>query len=616
VVPESVPFHAAEAAVSELHLAPGFSIPAEQVATQTFAILAKRGAGKTGAAAVMAEEMHAAGVPFVVVDPVGSWWGLRSSVDGKKQGLPIPILGGHHGDVPLERGSAELVADLIIDETLSCVLDVSALESEAAKRQFLAAFADRLFRQKGRPGKDAPLHLFLEEADDYAPQRAGRDVAKCLGAFQRIVKQGRARGLGATMITQRSAVLNKDLLTQIETLIVLRTTSPQDRKAIGEWVSVHGQAKELLGSLHELKDGEAWIWSAWLNRVERIRFRRRSTYDSGATPTLAARRAPATLADIDLGALRDRMQATIERAQDEDPKALKKRIAELERQLEKGDAADDEYAALHQSIEQIETALASKRARIKDLEEYVAKLTDRMAEGRDLIVGARGLIVHADELLRNGVGPPLPPPESGDIRTSHATARRVRKTPEKPGPKRETSAVRGYGSPGEVQVDLGSTPRRMLEAMRALSDLGVDEPERSTVAGWVGISTKSGTFRNYLSELRGAGVIEDVRAGGAIRLTRRGLDAAEPMSIPDIRTLHEIWYGKLGSTPAAMLRQLVGAYPRTLSREALAAAVGVSHTSGSFRNYLSELRRPGLIRDVHKGGDVAATELLFPEGLR
>jgi DDE superfamily endonuclease/Helicase HerA, central domain len=113
---------------ANLKLAPGLAIPAARVGTQTFRILAKRGAGKSNAAAVMAEEMFADGVPFVVVDPVGSWWGLRSSADGKHEGLPIPILGGHHGDVPLARGRAELVADLIVDENLSCVLDVSSLE--------------------------------------------------------------------------------------------------------------------------------------------------------------------------------------------------------------------------------------------------------------------------------------------------------------------------------------------------------------------------------------------------------------------------------------------------------------------------------------------------------
>jgi hypothetical protein len=75
-----------------LTIAKDLRLPAEAV-TQTFAILAKRGAGKTYTAAVMVEEMLKAGLPVVVGGPVGVWWGLRSSADGQQAGLPIVIMG-------------------------------------------------------------------------------------------------------------------------------------------------------------------------------------------------------------------------------------------------------------------------------------------------------------------------------------------------------------------------------------------------------------------------------------------------------------------------------------------------------------------------------------------
>lgn len=80
-------------------------LPAESV-THSFGLLAMRGAGKTNAARVLAEEMYDAGLPFVAIDPVGSWWGLRAGRDGKKAGgLAIPIFGGRHADLPLHRGA-------------------------------------------------------------------------------------------------------------------------------------------------------------------------------------------------------------------------------------------------------------------------------------------------------------------------------------------------------------------------------------------------------------------------------------------------------------------------------------------------------------------------------
>ena len=78
--------------MTTLRLSPDLSLPSNAI-TQTFGVLAVRGAGKTNLAVVMAEEMCRMGLPFVVVDPVGNWWGLRSSADGTGPGLPIAIFG-------------------------------------------------------------------------------------------------------------------------------------------------------------------------------------------------------------------------------------------------------------------------------------------------------------------------------------------------------------------------------------------------------------------------------------------------------------------------------------------------------------------------------------------
>src|SRR5574341_866316 len=240
----------------QLEVADKLSFPSS-VVTQTIGVLAVRGAGKTNACRVMAEEMYEAGLPFVAIDPVGSWWGLRSTRDGKKPGLAIPIFGGKHGDVPIGRDNGAVLAELIAAQSLSCVVDVSEFDSEAAKKQFLLEFAKKLFQKN-----EAPLHLFLEEADDYIPQRPMRDEAQLLRAWENIVKRGRARGLGITLLTQRSAAINKNVLTQIET-------------------------------------GEAWVWSPnFLKETKRVKFRLSHTFVSRQPPK-SAPKAAATLADVD-----------------------------------------------------------------------------------------------------------------------------------------------------------------------------------------------------------------------------------------------------------------------------------------------------------------------------
>ena len=74
-----------------IKIAEDLSLPLDFI-TQTCGILSVRGAGKSNCAAVMAEEMYRNELPFVVVDPVGSGYGLRASGDGKEAGLSIPIL--------------------------------------------------------------------------------------------------------------------------------------------------------------------------------------------------------------------------------------------------------------------------------------------------------------------------------------------------------------------------------------------------------------------------------------------------------------------------------------------------------------------------------------------
>ncbi len=162
--------------VEGLTLGPGLVLPVEAV-TETFAILAKRGAGKTYTAAVLVEEMMAAGLPVVIVDPVGVWWGLRSSADRTAEGLPVVIFGGDHADLPLAETAGELLADLVVDERVPAVLDLSTL-SKSAGRRFMTDFAERLYHRN----RD-PLHLVLDEADAFAPKRTDPGGQRLLGSW-------------------------------------------------------------------------------------------------------------------------------------------------------------------------------------------------------------------------------------------------------------------------------------------------------------------------------------------------------------------------------------------------------------------------------------------------
>jgi len=260
-----------------LQISPRLSLPLE-AATWVLSYVAKRGAGKTYDAAVQAEEMLKARIPVVVVDGMGIWWGLRVSADGEHAGLPVVVFGGEHADLPLVPEKAAEMAKAIVESNISCVLDLSVF-SHHISRKIVSAFLNELYRLNR-----VERHVFIEESDMFAPQKPLGDETVCLGAVDNFVRRGGNHNLGCTLITQRSAVLNKDILTQSDCLIVLRTLAPQDKKAIQAWVEEQTdedkeELKKWYDSLKSLENGEAWVWHPEKPVIfEKVTFRQRETF--------------------------------------------------------------------------------------------------------------------------------------------------------------------------------------------------------------------------------------------------------------------------------------------------------------------------------------------------
>src|SRR3990167_5265874 len=246
--------------------------------SKAFAILAKRGAGKTYTGAVMAEEFYKANIPFVVFDPIDVWWGLRLAANGKDKGLPIVVFGTEHADIPLDRDMGRKIAQAVVRENISCVISTFGIPGgKTAERHLIAEFSEELLRIV-----KTPIHVFIEEAHEFVPQRVFGGLGKTFNAVSNLVVMGRNRGIGVTLINQRAATVNKDVLTQLDTLLAFQNTSPQDRKALQDWVEYHsaeGDFEKFMKSLPSLPKGKGWVWSPeFLGKFERIEIRKRETF--------------------------------------------------------------------------------------------------------------------------------------------------------------------------------------------------------------------------------------------------------------------------------------------------------------------------------------------------
>lgn len=551
-----------------MNIANGLNLPSDSV-TKTFAIIAQRRKGKTYTANVMAEEMVDAGIPWVALDPTGAWWGLRSSASGKSPGLPVYVFGGDHGDLPLERTSGKMIADLVVEHPGWYVLDFSHFESKEAERQLATDFAERFYRRKGI--NKAPMHLFVDEADMFAPQRTPSGDQRMLGAFEAIVRRGGIRGIGTTLITQRAAVLNKNVLEQIDVLIALRTVGPNDRKAIAGYVEANGttqQQAELMNSIASLSLGEAWVWEPGSDLFQRVQIRKRHTFNSSATPDSNHPAPIATLAKVDLEQIRDQMSATIEKAKAEDPKELRKQIAELQKQLRQ---------RTPETIERVVT----KEVPILQNDEI-----SQLKSASESILEAAGQILKA--IGQYSAPRPLDPRKDAYIAPKTSTPRAT------------------------IFRETTESPNITGGAQRMLNVLGSRYPmtfTKSQLAALSKMSPRSGTFGTYMSLLRSNGLI--TQNGDQISLTEQGQEHVGDVSLIPQTTeeVIDMWRGNLTGGARRMFEVLTEAYPSALTKDELGEATEMSTRSGTFGTYMSMLRRNGLIEVSNN--EIRANESLF-----
>lgn len=233
-------------------------------------------------------------------------------------------MAGRAPTFPLHDAAGPVIGELITASGISAVLDMGQMR-KAEQARLVADLLDYLFTHNREP-----LWLVLEEADAFAPQQPMGDLTRVLGEVDRIARRGRNFGFRLISITQRPAKLNKDVLTQLSTLIALGVTSPQDRNAIKAWVDGNAdsdQAKEVYDSLAKLPVGEGWIWAPDHDLLERVKFPMIRTLDTSKTPKAGDSRITApVLASADLAKIAKQIEA-IQAAQNGKAKGGAKRSA-------------------------------------------------------------------------------------------------------------------------------------------------------------------------------------------------------------------------------------------------------------------------------------------------
>ncbi|MFT7616195.1 MAG: DNA helicase HerA-like ATPase [Candidatus Woesearchaeota archaeon] len=112
-----------------------------------------------------------------------------------------------------------------------------------------------LFEER-KKGRIPPFFCVIEEAHNYCPERSfGQSTASSI--IRTIASEGRKFGMGLAIISQRPARVDKSVLSQVSTQIILKVTNPNDLKAISN--SVEGITSDSEREIQNLAIGQALI---------------------------------------------------------------------------------------------------------------------------------------------------------------------------------------------------------------------------------------------------------------------------------------------------------------------------------------------------------------------
>lgn len=343
--------------------ASGETLPTEEILTGRSFAFGKSGSGKSNSASVVIEELLEDGHACLIVDTDGEYFGLKEEYE------VLHATGDTEGDIQVGPEHADKLATLALDQNVPVILDVSGFLDPEDADELVGKVARALFAKAKKLRK--PFLLVVEECHEYIPQSGGSGAAA--EHITRIAKRGRKHGLGLLGISQRPANVDKDVVTQGSLLVWHRLTYKNDT----------GVVRELYGSsvadaVEDLADGEAFVEADWHDELKRFTWRRKRTFDAGATPGLDETERP-ELRSINEDVLEEL------KAEGEAARSKEARIEELQEDLEA-------------AREQIEDIQADKE-RLEERNAWEDQMAERFFEGigagdldLDLDLGGEGSI--------------------------------------------------------------------------------------------------------------------------------------------------------------------------------------------------------------------------------
>jgi uncharacterized protein len=317
--------------------------------------------------------------------------------------------------------------------------------------------------------------------------------------------------------------------------------------------------------------------------LKRIHVRKRETFDSSATPKPGEEaKRPRSLAKLDLAALGEKIKAAADHAKENDPKELKRRIADLQKQLRERPAE----TVVETKIERVEVPVLKngqldKAHKLVDRLEAVATAAGGVARELAGVIGSK--LAAAPPIPRPAVPRPIPRPIP-------------RPSPQIPRP---LPTPRHNGDIGRLPIG----EEKVLAACIQYPD-GLRREQLTVLTGY-----KRSSRDAYIQRLREKELV--AVSGDRVCATDHGvatLPHAEPL--PTGRALQDFWLHRLPQGERSIFEHLIRVYPAPMRRDELDELTGYKRSSRDA--YLNRLAAKELVREAGRG-EVIASDTLFED---
>ncbi len=548
---------------------------------------ANSGGGKSYALRKFCEITHGK-VQQIILDVEGEFASLREKFDY--------ILVGKDGDIPINIRASDLLARRLLELNTSAIIDLYELKHHERKR-FVKLFLDSLVNSPKELWH--PCLVIIDECHIFAPEKSSGE-AESLDSVKDLATRGRKRGFALVAATQRLSKLSKDVVAELNTKLIGRSSLDVDMKRAAFELGFTDK-RDIL-SLRSMNKGEFYAFgSALTTEVTKIKIDKVITTHPEAGKTYKiTRSAPAEKVKRVLEKLKDLPVEAEEELKSRDD--LKRKIIELNREI---------ITLKHiKPVEQVDKNTLNKYYE-KGFNDAIQKTNQRLPTILDHINTEIRIISN----LKKQIEPDLKKTLESlsyiqgtveSLKTNKIIQTKIDIKP--PEPIQPVQLDRQFRVDIQTDNEIGAGPMKILNAIAQFDPKEISIYQAGTFAGY---SVGSGTWTNYISLLRKNYLIN--KTGKMLSLTDQGREKTRDITpLPtDSNSLLNIWKQKLPAGPAKILQVLFDNYPNAIERTELAERSGYAYGSGTWTNYISILRRNHLIEQEDQS--FKATKTLFPD---